>query len=330
MTAGSVRTTTAHGTDHGTDHQADRGTDHEADRAGDRVTDQVVDRGATAPSHLTGRRAGARRSGALPRVSGVVAGAAVLLVLAGGLGAAHGADGGQSGASRQSGASGHGGQGAADSHAAHGGQGPSGAGSGGRGSRRTGTAGTGTAGTGSGGTGTGAAGGVGSAGGGAEVAGGVGPAGGGASWARKHGVFSPPGAFVPSDALTYDAHLVPPAARIEVAQYADRAGTGVAARLEGFVANRAYGAHVHTSPCGADPAAAGPHYQHRLSATADPENEVWLDFRTDRHGNGAAWARHGWGFREGGARSVVIHDEQGGAGERIACFTVPFGPYGTG
>lgn len=86
--------------------------------------------------------------------------------------------------------------------------------------------------------------------------------------------------------------------------------------------------HVHTSPCGADPAAAGPHYQHRPAATADPVNEVWLDFRTDEEGDGRAEALHGWGFREGGARSVIIHDRQGGAGERAACFTVPFGPHG--
>ncbi len=72
--------------------------------------------------------------------------------------------------------------------------------------------------------------------------------------------------------------------------------------------------HVHTSPCGADPAAAGPHYQHRPAATADPVNEVWLDFRTDEDGDGSAKARQDWSFREGGARSVIIHDRQGGAG----------------
>ncbi len=41
---------------------------------------------------------------------------------------------------------------------------------------------------------------------------------------------------------------------------------------------------------------------------------MWLDFRTDEEGDGRAAARHGWGFREDGARSVVIHDRQGGAG----------------
>ncbi|MEV7114061.1 superoxide dismutase family protein [Streptomyces anulatus] len=151
---------------------------------------------------------------------------------------------------------------------------------------------------------------------------------GGSSWMRAAGVFSPPGSFVPSDALTYDTRLVPAGARIEVTQFADPSGTRVGARLRGLVPGRAYGMHVHTSPCGADPAAAGPHYQHRPAATADPVNEVWLDFRTDEEGDGRAEALHGWGFREGGARSVIIHDRQGGAGERAACFTVPFGPHG--
>ncbi|MFI6551892.1 superoxide dismutase family protein [Streptomyces griseus] len=151
---------------------------------------------------------------------------------------------------------------------------------------------------------------------------------GGSSWMRAAGVFSPPGSFVPSDALTYDTRLVPAGARIEVTQFTDPSGTRVGARLRGLVPGRAYGMHVHTSPCGADPAAAGPHYQHRPEPTADPANEVWLDFRTDEDGDGRAEALHGWDFREDGARSVIIHDRQGGAGERAACFTVPFGPAG--
>ncbi|MGY3683049.1 superoxide dismutase family protein [Streptomyces sp. TE33382] len=145
---------------------------------------------------------------------------------------------------------------------------------------------------------------------------------------RTSARFAPPGAFLPSRALTYDMDLVPAAAWIEVEQRSDGSGTRVEARLRGLVPDRAYGMHVHTSPCGADPKAAGPHYQHRAAETADPANEVWLDFRTDRHGNGSARARHGWGFREGGARSVIIHDAQGGAGARVACFSVPFGASG--
>ncbi|WP_435884974.1 superoxide dismutase family protein [Streptomyces cyaneofuscatus] len=171
-------------------------------------------------------------------------------------------------------------------------------------------------------TGTGAGTGTGTGSGEAGPVGGASRSGG--FWMRADGVFSPPGSFVPSDALTYDTALVPAAARIEITQYADRTSHRVGTRLRGLVPNRAYGMHVHTSPCAADPASAGPHYQHRASATADPVNEVWLDFRTDRNGVGEAEARHEWGFRDGGARSVIVHDAQGGAGKRVACFTVPF------
>ncbi|WP_328909952.1 superoxide dismutase family protein [Streptomyces sp. NBC_00234] len=153
---------------------------------------------------------------------------------------------------------------------------------------------------------------------------------GGGVWMRAQGSFAPPNAFVPSSAVTYAMDRVPAAAGIEIGQHSDESGTAVWARLSGLVPNRAYGMHVHTSPCGADPKAAGPHYQHRAEGHADPANEVWLDFRTDGEGNGESWVLHDWSFREGGARSVVIHDEQGGAGDRLACFTVPFGSYGRG
>ncbi|GFM96814.1 hypothetical protein Sfulv_16250 [Streptomyces fulvorobeus] len=150
---------------------------------------------------------------------------------------------------------------------------------------------------------------------------------GGGFWSRSQASFAPPNAFIASSAITYDTKRVPAAARIEIAQQSTGSGTVVGARLRGLLPSHAYGMHVHTSPCGADPEAAGPHYQHRADAQADPANEVWLDFTTDAKGNGSAQARQTWNFRAGGARSVVIHDEQGGAGDRLACFTVRFGSY---
>ncbi|MFE7140942.1 superoxide dismutase family protein [Streptomyces sp. NPDC057644] len=257
------------------------------------------------PAHPnSGRRGTAGHEGGplsrgrgIPRIPGVLAGAAALLTLACGVGVAQGADAGTgTGMGTAAGGvsdtpGGH------SAHSAHGApavapsaQGPGG---GGDPSRIDDAA-----------------------------------AAGGSSWMRAAGVFSPPGSFVRSDALTYDTRLVPAGARIEITQFTDPSGTRVGARLRGLVPGRAYGMHVHTSPCGADPAAAGPHYQHRPAATADPLNEVWLDFRTDEDGDGRAEAQHDWNFREGGARSVIIHDRQGGAGERAACFTVPFGPHG--
>ncbi|MEU3736127.1 MULTISPECIES: superoxide dismutase family protein [unclassified Streptomyces] len=148
--------------------------------------------------------------------------------------------------------------------------------------------------------------------------------------------FAPPTAFVASSAITYDRKLVPAGSRIEVEQRSEPGDMAVTVRVKGMKPGHAYGVHVHQKPCGADPAAAGGHYQHREDpvqpskdpAYVNPENEVWLDFTAGKDGSGGATARHGWEFRPGGAASVVLHREQGGAGDRVACFTVPFGPVG--
>ncbi|GHH84408.1 hypothetical protein GCM10018793_48690 [Streptomyces sulfonofaciens] len=150
--------------------------------------------------------------------------------------------------------------------------------------------------------------------------------------------FSPPSATVPSHALTYDKDLVPPGARIEVQQNSDRRGTTVSLHVSGVRPGYAFGAHVHTKPCAKDPAAAGGHYQNRVDPVqpstdpeyVNPQNEVWLDFTSDAHGAGEARAHHTWGFRSGQARSVVLHDEPGSKGARVACLTVPFGAVGGG
>ncbi|MFG2519680.1 superoxide dismutase family protein [Streptomyces sp. NPDC048527] len=177
----------------------------------------------------------------------------------------------------------------------------------------------------------------GTAGGSGKAAGGT--AGGGTADPGGYGVrvaarFSPPNAFVASPALTYDMKLVPAGARIEVVQRGGHGRVSVSVRVEGLVAGRAYGAHVHQGECGGDPAAAGGHYQHREDpvrpsmdpAYANPANELWLGFTTDAQGAGAATSRQSWEFRPGEARSVVLHGMPGGAGARIACFTVPFEP----
>lgn len=145
---------------------------------------------------------------------------------------------------------------------------------------------------------------------------------------RTEARFAPPADGTSHKALTYDRKLVPPGAWIEVRQHSVRGGaTTVRLRVRGLNPGHEYGVHVHQKPCGADPAAAGGHYQHRPStdpAHAHPDNEWWLDFTPDAHGEGRALARHDWGFRPGAASSVVIHDRPGNSGARVACFTVPF------
>ncbi|WP_243085910.1 superoxide dismutase family protein [Streptomyces sp. 891-h] len=151
--------------------------------------------------------------------------------------------------------------------------------------------------------------------------------------------FSPANAFIRPDAVTYDRSKVPAGAGIMVARTATDHSTSVRLQVRGLVPDRTYGAHVHTHPCGAKPDDSGPHYQHRKDPKqpstdpryANPDNEVWLDFTTDSRGRGDAVSRHHWTFREGEARSVVLHEKgtsseaghAGQAGARVACFSVP-------
>ncbi|MFD8566184.1 superoxide dismutase family protein [Streptomyces sp. NPDC057694] len=146
-------------------------------------------------------------------------------------------------------------------------------------------------------------------------------------WVMAQGRFAPPTAMVPSPAITYDTKLVPAGSSIKVQQYGDDAGMTVDLRVTGLVPGHTYGAHVHQNPCGADPKAAGGHYQHVVDPKqANARNEVWLDFTADASGAGSAVARKTWGLRSGGAASVVLHDMPGMKGARVGCVTVGFAP----
>jgi superoxide dismutase, Cu-Zn family len=146
---------------------------------------------------------------------------------------------------------------------------------------------------------------------------------------RKDGRFVPASAAAASAAVTYDQKLVPVGSWIEIDQRTkeNTGATTVKLQLKGMKPGHAYGVHVHQKPCAADPAAAGGHYQNKVStdpADVNAKNEVWLDFTADARGSGRATAWHSWGFREGEANSVVIHDVPGSSGARVACFTAAF------
>jgi Cu-Zn family superoxide dismutase len=150
------------------------------------------------------------------------------------------------------------------------------------------------------------------------------------------------GEFSPgATAVTYQPMLVPDGAHAEVRSRSSRIfGTGTALAVQALLPRHEYGAHVHTNACGATGDAAGPHYQHIQDpvtpsvdpAYANPRNEIWLDFTTDRLGNGFALADAGWTFGARHPKSVVIHEmhthtepgKAGTAGMRLACVNVPF------
>lgn len=143
-------------------------------------------------------------------------------------------------------------------------------------------------------------------------------------------------------AVTYDTAAVPAGARARVTVVKTEDGVRVSLLATGLKPGRAYGAHLHTSECGKDPAAAGPHYQQRLDpaagpgrpsvdpAYANPANEVWLDFVANANGVGRARASQAWNFHESRPPwSLVLHAEHthtakgeaGTAGARLACLT---------
>ncbi|WP_107123111.1 superoxide dismutase family protein [Streptomyces caeruleatus] len=154
-------------------------------------------------------------------------------------------------------------------------------------------------------------------------------------------VFAPVSAAPWAQAVTYNDELVSVGSRVQVKEELRRSGgTRIELRVRDLGADRVYGAHVHTKPCGKLPTDAGPHYQDQPDPTqpsvdpafANPNNEVWLDLTTNKDGSARSIATVDWRFREGGARSVVLHEmvtsthegHAGTAGPRLACVNVPF------
>jgi len=155
------------------------------------------------------------------------------------------------------------------------------------------------------------------------------------------------GTFLPfpqsTRAITYDPKVVPPGATAQVGIARTAGGTTVRLTAAGLVPRRAYGAHLHTRPCTATPADAGPHYQHspdpRAAASppsvdpayANPRNEVWLDFTADTAGAATVVAQQDWTFDQAEPpRSLILHADHtsttagkaGMAGPRVACLTL--------
>jgi Cu-Zn family superoxide dismutase len=157
-------------------------------------------------------------------------------------------------------------------------------------------------------------------------------------------VFRAPGQASDDDAFTYDEVVVPVGSAVDIESEDEGNRTTVTVEAAGLTPNRDLGVHVHTRPCGPNPADSGPHYQNNVDPAAGPEspstdpayanpsNEVWLDITTDANGNAQSSATVDWKFREGEAQSVVIHadrtkiapGEAGVAGDRLACIDEDF------
>lgn len=140
--------------------------------------------------------------------------------------------------------------------------------------------------------------------------------------------------------LTYNPALAPEGASLRAELAPNAGGTTVTLTSRGLLPNRGYAAHAHLNACGPTGEAAGPHYQNnpdpmattfRAStdpAYANPQNEIWLDLRTDGSGSGTATTTVPWPTSNRGPNSIVMHEAMqtmtgpgvaGTAGGRIAC-----------
>jgi len=145
--------------------------------------------------------------------------------------------------------------------------------------------------------------------------------------------------------FTYNPALAPEGATVEVEADARSGSTEIRLDVDGLLPDRGYAAHAHVNPCGPTGDAAGPHFQNNPDpaaapgkpstdpAYANPQNEIWLDLRTDGDGDGESQVTVPFTFTDRAPASVVIHEAEatatapgqaGSAGARLACVTVPF------
>jgi Cu-Zn family superoxide dismutase len=103
----------------------------------------------------------------------------------------------------------------------------------------------------------------------------------------------------------------------------------VTLHVEGLPSGRSFGSHLHRDNCSS--AFGGPHYQapdpaNPVSANADADHEVWLDFTTNAAGRARSQASVPFEVLSA-SRSVVIHQNAhtavgGTAGQRLTCLDI--------
>lgn len=146
-----------------------------------------------------------------------------------------------------------------------------------------------------------------------------------------------------SNAMTYNPELAPPGARLAITMIPSGTSTDVEFTVNGLQPNRGYAVHTHENTCSENPDFAGGHYQNVVDPAAtqqqpsvnpeyaNPNNEAWLDLRTDSAGSATSRVTVPFVFTDRGPASVVVHEaeqtatgpgEAGEAGARIACLTM--------
>jgi superoxide dismutase, Cu-Zn family len=151
----------------------------------------------------------------------------------------------------------------------------------------------------------------------------------GATVARAGGSLTPNPAFVANAMDSVNPTLGADASVHVVVNRGAGGKTLVNLHVDGLPADRSFGAHLHRDSCASG--FGGPHYQAPdpaapVTANADADHEVWLDFTTNAQGRGRALAVVPFEV-QAGSRAVVIHQAAhtmtgGTAGQRLACIDV--------
>jgi Cu-Zn family superoxide dismutase len=144
-------------------------------------------------------------------------------------------------------------------------------------------------------------------------------------------------------AETYNSALVPVGAHVTAVLAPSGESTNVEFTASGLLPNRGYAVHADVNSCGGFPTAEGPAYQNRIdpAATArapstnpeyaNPNNEIWLDLRTDATGSGTSRTTVPFVFTDRGPGSIVVYEamqtatgpgQAGEAGAPVACLTL--------
>jgi Cu-Zn family superoxide dismutase len=148
-------------------------------------------------------------------------------------------------------------------------------------------------------------------------------------------------------AETYNPALAPLGGHLQAKLTPSGESTNAEFTVSGLLPNRGYAVQANVNSCGGFPGAEGPHYQNRIdpavtpaatgtAPSADPEyanpnNEIWLDVRTDATGAGSSRTTVPFVFTDRGPGSIVVGDamqtgtgpgQAGKGGAPIACLTL--------
>jgi Cu-Zn family superoxide dismutase len=89
--------------------------------------------------------------------------------------------------------------------------------------------------------------------------------------------------------------------------------------------NKNWGAIAHVDPCNINQG--GARYRNNPQGGSNPQNEIWLDIKTNNKGQGSSRSVVNFVVRPDGANSLVLYQNpaaSGNVGNRIACLNFPW------